>query len=272
IVPVNGNSPFRIGTRDFNSFFKGAIGKVAIYNYELSPYQILEHYQKMVPLVPGTANHIQNIGRVSTKTAGTTMQITVPSTVPTGHTLIARVLTDYSASAATITDSRGNVYTRDRTAPNTGNTMRAAIFSSPITTALQAGDTITITSPSVAARTAVIDEFSGLLTSSFVDQQNGSSGSSTTPGSSISITTTQANELIVGFAGVEGPAEDVFSEDSLGQYTSLSREGTEGGTDNTNLTNNSAFKSVSTIGTYSYRPTLDPTRNWILFVVSYKAL
>jgi hypothetical protein len=271
ISPTNGAAPLRIGTRDLNSFFKGAIGKVAIYNYELTPFQILEHYQNMLPPVAGSASFVQNVGKVSTKTIGTTLQITVDHAVPAGNTLIARVLTDFSASAPTITDSRGNTYTRDRTAPNSGSTIRAAIYSSPITTALQVGDTITITSASVAARAAVIDEFSGLLTSSFVDQQNGTSGSSTTPGSTISITTTQANELIVGFVGVEGPLDDTLTEDSLGQFSSLAKEGTEGGLDDTNISINGAYKSVGDIGTYSYRPTLDPSRNWITFILSYKA-
>ena len=47
IRPENGSAPLRIGTRDFNSFFKGGIGKVAVYNYELSQNAIATHYQKM---------------------------------------------------------------------------------------------------------------------------------------------------------------------------------------------------------------------------------
>jgi len=48
IVPANGTAPFRVGTRDLASFFLGAIGKVAIYDYELTPVQLTEHYQAMV--------------------------------------------------------------------------------------------------------------------------------------------------------------------------------------------------------------------------------
>jgi hypothetical protein len=42
-----GHAPLRIGTSDFESFFEGAVGKVAIYSHELPPEQILEHYQLM---------------------------------------------------------------------------------------------------------------------------------------------------------------------------------------------------------------------------------
>jgi hypothetical protein len=47
VVPGIGGAPLRVGTRDFASFFEGAIGKVAIYNYELSPSQTASHYAAM---------------------------------------------------------------------------------------------------------------------------------------------------------------------------------------------------------------------------------
>ncbi|HIX55259.1 MAG TPA: LamG domain-containing protein, partial [Candidatus Sphingobacterium stercoripullorum] len=48
IIPGNGTAPIRIATRDLGSFFLGAIGKVAIYDYELSAEQLKENYLKMV--------------------------------------------------------------------------------------------------------------------------------------------------------------------------------------------------------------------------------
>lgn len=47
IVPGNGTAPVRVATRDLASFFLGAIGKVAMYDYELTPAQLAEHYQAM---------------------------------------------------------------------------------------------------------------------------------------------------------------------------------------------------------------------------------
>lgn len=47
IVPVANDAPFRIGTRDFGSFFEGGVGKVALYNYELTAAQLLAHYNLM---------------------------------------------------------------------------------------------------------------------------------------------------------------------------------------------------------------------------------
>jgi hypothetical protein len=44
ITPQSGTAPFRIGTRDFNSYFQGAIAKVAVYDYHLSTEKALAHY------------------------------------------------------------------------------------------------------------------------------------------------------------------------------------------------------------------------------------
>jgi len=48
VVPAAGTAPFRVGTRDLGSFFKGAIGKIAIYNYELGAEQVESHARRML--------------------------------------------------------------------------------------------------------------------------------------------------------------------------------------------------------------------------------
>lgn len=271
IIPKNTASSFRIGTRDFQSYFEGAIGKVALYNYELSPFQVLEHYQTMVPVIAGSATFVRHVGSASTKTTGTTLSINVTDDIPSGDTLIVRVVNDYTSGAPTVTDSKGNIYTRDRTARDSNFDMRASLYSAPVTTGLSSGDTITITFSSSAAKVATVDQFHGILTSSPLDQNNGTSGSSTTPGTSISITTTQEDQVIIGFAAIEGPTDDGYTEDLLGQYTTLTRVGTTGGDADTNLTINSGYKSLEAIDTYQYKPMLGTSRDWILFIASYKA-
>lgn len=47
VVPAAGNTPLRIGTRDLKSYFQGAIGKVAIYDHELSNTRALAHAEEM---------------------------------------------------------------------------------------------------------------------------------------------------------------------------------------------------------------------------------
>lgn len=47
IVPSDGTAPLRIGTRDFGSWFQGAVAKVAVYGKELTPAQIAAHHDAM---------------------------------------------------------------------------------------------------------------------------------------------------------------------------------------------------------------------------------
>lgn len=47
MIPARSDAPMRIGTRDFGSFFEGAIGKIAVYDYELSPNRIRAHHDAM---------------------------------------------------------------------------------------------------------------------------------------------------------------------------------------------------------------------------------
>jgi len=50
VVPQPGSAPLRIATRDFGSFFKGAIGKFAIYRRALTQPQLQAHYHVMTGL------------------------------------------------------------------------------------------------------------------------------------------------------------------------------------------------------------------------------
>ncbi|WP_433471472.1 LamG domain-containing protein [Saccharomonospora azurea] len=47
MVPGNGTAPMRIGTRQLETFFEGAIGKVALYDHELTPADVVRHYDAM---------------------------------------------------------------------------------------------------------------------------------------------------------------------------------------------------------------------------------
>lgn len=47
IVPTRGSAPLRVGTSNLESFFEGGIGKVALYDRELTAGQIARHYEVM---------------------------------------------------------------------------------------------------------------------------------------------------------------------------------------------------------------------------------
>lgn len=52
IIPRSGNSPLNIGTMALDTWFSGAVGKVAIYNYLLSQQQINAHFSGMTGTQP----------------------------------------------------------------------------------------------------------------------------------------------------------------------------------------------------------------------------
>ncbi len=52
VTPKANNSPLNIGTMTFDSWFKGAIGKVAVYDRLLSQSEISAHYKSMTGLNP----------------------------------------------------------------------------------------------------------------------------------------------------------------------------------------------------------------------------
>lgn len=52
VIPKANSSPLTIGTMAFDTWFEGAVGKVAIYNYLLSQTQINNHYQAMTGKQP----------------------------------------------------------------------------------------------------------------------------------------------------------------------------------------------------------------------------
>jgi hypothetical protein len=53
VIPVATTSPFNVGTRNRSSWFKGAVGKVALYDHVLSDAQICAHYEAMTkPAAP----------------------------------------------------------------------------------------------------------------------------------------------------------------------------------------------------------------------------
>ena len=48
VVPEAGSAPLRVGTRDFESYFQGGIGDVAVFDRVLTPIDVVTLYQAMV--------------------------------------------------------------------------------------------------------------------------------------------------------------------------------------------------------------------------------
>lgn len=128
---------------------------------------------------------------------GSTSQVTVGRSVAAGETVVIRVrLRDTSGSVATsATDTRGNTYKVDAEVAD-ANRARVAILSARVTTALQAGDQITVRHRDNQASAVTVGGFSGVAASGRVVTTATATGNATSV--SIPVTVAEANTLFVG--------------------------------------------------------------------------
>jgi hypothetical protein len=124
---------------------------------------------------------------------------TAPQAYPAGTLfVVSAVAYDVASASISITDARGNSYSLVDAGGDVGGTT-VRVFYSILTTAVQTSDLVTVTITSGGGGQVIIEAFSGLAASPF-DQDDNSRDSVTpvTSHSSPSVTTTQADELLVG--------------------------------------------------------------------------
>lgn len=215
-------------------------------------------------------SHIRSFTKVE-NAATATSTVSVTAAVPTGHTLIGVICWESSAGSVptitSVTDSRGNTWT---TTPdvsvNAATTLAVAIIHARVTTALQAGDTITITiSGGTRSRWCTqIDEFDDVNATTPKDKSaSNAPGSSAALSSGVTTATAQAYELLYaafGFgsgrtvtipAGWSGGAQVVTSAGSTERaLQAVWKYATATGTQESTLTLNSASTYGGVISTY----------------------
>jgi hypothetical protein len=224
-----------------------------------------------VPSASAAIGFVQNIGSNQSKTAGASITITVPAGgVAAGNSILITFAMDDTDGAVSATDSNGNVYAVDADANRVGvnDRVRTVILSAHNVAALAGGDTITISHPSATARAASAAEFSGLAPTGALDQTSTNVGWSTAPSSGATSATTQADELLIGAIGVEGPLGDTFTPGA--GYTALTRAGTTGGFSTSNITIDPEYRIVSATGAYLANGTLGTSRRWAAAIATYK--
>lgn len=144
--------------------------------------------------------HVRTAGSAFVNAAATVGTIPIPNAVTVGHTIVGGVVWESAASAVptitSIVDSRGNTYA-SVAAINNGATVSQIIFYGTMTTALQAGDSITVTIGSSRSRWAlVVDQFDDLTTSPLDRSATNAPAASASLASGTTAATTAANELV----------------------------------------------------------------------------
>ena len=210
-----------------------------------------------------------NYAIATSKTSSTTLTITVPTGgFPDGSTLIVHLAFLFTGTISTsITDSVGNSYVIDKVENFTGG--RVESWRASNIQGLPQNSTIIITfSLAVTTKVADVSCWTGLETTNPLDQTASNSGTGTSVDSGLTPTTTQADELVIGPAAVNGPNSDTFTALTANW---IIRPGTSGGNASTNVTVNSLYKIVSATGQYNIAGSNSTSRNWAAIVVTYKA-
>lgn len=163
---------------------------------------------------------------------------------------------------SSVTDSRGNTWTVDKTLTHDTNNYHA-IISAHVGTALQAGDTITITFSASASsyRAWCLVYLTGVASSSAVDQTASNNAYGTAV--SVSAATTASSTVLVGQV-------HIFNQTKT--YGSSSWDVIGAGQDWATTTLRSYFvkKTVSSSGTQNPGGTLSANENWGGTWIAYK--
>ena len=153
---------------------------------------------------------------------------------------------------------------------------RTYIFAAYNVNALSSGSAITITHTSVAVRAAVASSFSGLAEVNVLDQSLGNPApgdqgqtSGTSPTVGPTGTTVQANELLIGAVGTEGPFQDDAGTWENG-FTAGPRTGTTLDTVTSNWTVSMGYRIVSSTGAYTAQKSGITDRYWAAAIATFK--
>lgn len=197
---------------------------------------------------------VQHVGDNRTTTSGTTLTVTVPAGgIPAGHTLLVGVLAGSGLTSASVTDTGGNTYAEDVSAVNS---LFAKIFSAPITTALNAGDTITLTTNSISQRGISVDEFDTGLT---LDKTATGTGNDTAPTAG-PVTTTSADEILYATFACANLAGGFTAG---GSFTGTAHNELQGRAIDTE------YQEVAATGSYSGTGTYADAATWTAVFATY---
>ncbi len=215
---------------------------------------------------------VQSLGTATSKTATTTLSMPTTVNAAIGETVVVVVALDPSTTTVTVSDSRGNLYSNDKEIRNGSGTsgVRTLVFSAPVSTALNSGQTISVTfGANITAKAMTAFRVPGLLT---VDQSAtmiGTNGTAASVGPTPS--TAEADELVIGAFGIES-ASAITAVNGNG-YTAIDAANTPNAAGAPNAGNIGVFaeqKTATSTGQQTATATVSINDDWAAAVVAYK--
>ena len=222
--------------------------------------------------LPTPAAFTAEIGSTWVSGAGTSTVVTVVG-AHSGH---AVVMIGFEGDAfgdpgfvSSVVDSRGNTYAQ-RFDMNQFLVGRVICFSAPLTTALQDGDTITVTHTSAAQRAVLAFSASSIRATPADKTATNTASGVTSLSSGTTAATTQADEFLVGGFMV---LDSVFGEalTPTGGWTQRTAVQLSVGLSGTTRTLFTLHKVVSAIGTQEATATIPSSSSYVGAIVTLKA-
>jgi len=220
---------------------------------------------------------IGEVGKNWSKTAGTSLTVTTNAAVSAGDDILLVFAADEEGTVSSVTDGAGNTYelavqiANDATGAAAG--VITHIYAAYNVAALASGGTITINHTSVTARSAVVSAFRGLASSSVVDQTKTATGSAAAVSTGATGTTAQADELLIGAIGLEGPNVDAPSvwQNSFSYGPRLGTSFGASSGDATDITAQMGWRIVGATGAYTAQIiNLNTARDWAAAIATFK--
>jgi hypothetical protein len=218
------------------------------------------------------ASFVKEVGFVANASAGSTSAITVAAGgVALGDVIVILGSCDNAGASGIATtiaaaDNHAgttNVYTlrtpqaiADPGAASAG--AQTFILHCPVTTALSAGDIITITfGNSLTSKAICSEQFTGLRADSGLFLPGSYTTQDNQTGQSVSVSTTpsRAGQLVIGLVGIETNASDGFTADTdttNGSWVLPTTRTGDGGTAGTSITIRPFYKIVTAPGTQTW--------------------
>ncbi len=204
------------------------------------------------------------------------LTVTTTAAVDAGDDIIIVYASDPAQNlVVSVVDAVGNTYNEVAVAINQAQ-VRAHIYAAYNVIALPSGSTITFTqsgytTAAPTARAALVSVFHGLADSGVLDQiSTGENDASTTASSGATETTTQADELLIGGIGTEGPDGDTPGT-WQNSFIVGARLGTTGGTADQNITASMGYRLVSSTGSYTASKTGMTNRDHAAAIATFRA-
>ena len=208
-----------------------------------------------------------SIGQANSITSNTSLSVTVPAGgVAAGNTIIVSFAMDPNAGTVSVADTKSNSYSKDVDILNSKG-VRTLVFSAPVTTALVAGNTITVTYPATVSKAVSIYSVSGLVSASRVDQTQTGPGTAIAVSSGNTAATAQASELLIGAIGSE--SYDTTFTVGTGYTVMNSAIANDGNNTNASISIFPEYRIVSATGVYDANGTLSVSRDWAAAIVTY---